>query len=121
MTFTRFAFITLLLTALSLCGGCAPMIDYSPYRPFVEYMPHAVLYVHIKEWTTTYIVIDSTTRVLLEYKLVDTKTGTVIWQHVGAYINSSSEGAGGYGEAAPIMMLVAAQVHAVSNAASNGE
>lgn len=40
----------------------------------------AVLYVTISEWDTQYVVVASSVSVHLDYKLVDTRSGQVIWQ-----------------------------------------
>ena len=84
--------------------------------------PDAVLYIDIREWTTTYIVIDSSTRVTLEYKLVDTKTGTLLWHRSETAVNSSSQGVNGSGGLADlVVMTISAQIHAAASAASDGE
>jgi hypothetical protein len=84
----------------------------------------AVLYVHIRTWTTTYVLVDTTSSVSIEYKLVDTKTGTVIWKNVGNYAFSSSQSAaqsGGDIISMAAMAVILAQVQAIDNATSNGK
>ena len=54
------------------------------------YGADAVLYVTIKHWTTKYVVLNATTTVTLAYRLVDSKTGTSLWQHQEAYHYSPS-------------------------------
>ena len=49
------------------------------------YGADAVMLIHIKEWTTTYVVLDSTTKVTLSFDLVDTQTGTSIWKQMSTY------------------------------------
>ncbi|MCC7147335.1 MAG: DUF799 family lipoprotein [Phycisphaeraceae bacterium] len=78
--------------------------------------PDAVLYITIKEWTTTYILIDSSTKVTLAYKLVDVKTAQVLWQWEGGAVYSSSAG-----QSDPIAAVLAAGIHAVGAAASEGK
>jgi hypothetical protein len=78
--------------------------------------PDAVMYITIREWTTTYLVIDSSTVVKMHYKLVDTKTGRVLWEREGQCRQSSSAG-----QSDPIAMVVAAGIHAISSAASEGK
>jgi hypothetical protein len=83
--------------------------------------PDAVMYINIKTWTTTYIVIDSSTTVVMEYKLVDTHTGTVLWQHTGSFIDSSTAAAMATREAAIFAIIPFAQARAIAAAASHGE
>lgn len=54
----------------------------------------AVLYLHIKEYGTNYVLLDSITRVSLEAKLVDTKSGQVIWENSASASDKSSSGGG---------------------------
>jgi hypothetical protein len=51
----------------------------------------AVLYIKIKQYGSKYIVISSVTTVALEAKLVDTKTGTLLWES-SALVQQSSGG-----------------------------
>ncbi len=78
--------------------------------------PDAVMYITIREWTTTYIVIDSSTIVTLDYKLVDTRTGQTLWAWEGRAQYSSSAG-----QSNIIAMAVAAGIHAIGSAASEGK
>lgn len=78
--------------------------------------PDAVMYITIREWTTTYVVIDSSTIVTLDYKLVDTKSGQTLWEWQGRAQYSSSAG-----QSNIIAMAVAAGVHAIGSAASDGK
>lgn len=50
----------------------------------------AALYLHVSKFGTSYAVITSETRVTVEAKLVDLRTGTVLWS--GAATSSSAEG-----------------------------
>jgi hypothetical protein len=55
----------------------------------------AVLYMTIKKWGTSYQVIDSTTTVGIEGRLVDVKSGETIWRgarEASASSNASSDG-----------------------------
>ncbi len=70
--------------------------------------PDAVLYVTIKDWGTKYRLIDSATTIHLWGQLVDTDTGTVLWQGERTVVQSSSQNQGGLAE-----MLVAAVVSQV--------
>ncbi len=55
----------------------------------------AVLYMTVKKWGTSYQVIDSTTTVGIEGRLVDVKSGEVLWR--GAHEASASSNASGDG------------------------
>jgi len=70
--------------------------------------PDAVLYIRIKEWTTTYVVIDTTSKVTLEFRLVDADGNKVMWNYEGQLAYSSSSG-----QSNIISMTVAAQVQAI--------
>ena len=70
----------------------------------------AVLYVTIEEWGQKYIVIDSVTIINTRFKLVDVKTGTVIWDGK----QSHRMGSGGVG-GDPIAMLITAAVSQIVN------
>lgn len=76
----------------------------------------AVLYPEIREWKTQYLVIDSSTRVRIDYRLVDTRTGTELWRRQQTVVNSSSQG-----QSDPIGMLVSAAIHAGTNADGHRE
>jgi hypothetical protein len=54
----------------------------------------AVLYVTLKDWGTSYRVLDSTTEVSVEAHLVDTASGAEIWagEHTAEYRASSGDG-----------------------------
>ncbi|MCC6580219.1 MAG: DUF799 family lipoprotein [Phycisphaeraceae bacterium] len=78
--------------------------------------PDAVLYITINTWTTTYIVIDSSTIVACTYRLIDTKTGTVLWEQTGQFTYSSSQG-----QSNIIGMAIAAGLHAIAAAAADGK
>ena len=73
----------------------------------------AVLYVTINSWTTQYIVISSTVTVEVQYTLVDSESGAVLWERTEqAKHNSGSSGGGGGGLAALIVTAVDAAVTA---------
>ncbi len=71
----------------------------------------AVLFVTIRDWSTKYLVLASNVTVLLSYKLVDTRTGRVLWQGDQEVILQSGGGGGGIGG------LIAALVSALATAA----
>ncbi|NBV87052.1 MAG: hypothetical protein EBS01_12510 [Verrucomicrobia bacterium] len=51
----------------------------------------AVLYIKVKQYGSKYIVLTSVTTVAVEAKLVDTRTGTLLWEH-SALVQQSSSG-----------------------------
>lgn len=63
----------------------------------------AVLYLNVKDWGTSYRVIDTATVVTIDAQLVDIKTGTELWRGQKSAELHSSSGAGD-----PIGMLAAA-------------
>ncbi len=69
--------------------------------------PDAVLYVKIKKWTTTYLVINTTTTVVLDYRLVDTDTKLDLWRWQQAFQYSPSNDQSGL-----VGKVVVAAVHA---------
>jgi hypothetical protein len=70
----------------------------------------AVLYITIKSWTSTYVVIDSTTSVTLEYRLLDTTTSTELWHQVQTVQDSSSQG-----QSDIFSAMILAGIHAATN------
>jgi hypothetical protein len=82
--------------------------------------PDAVLYITIKEWTTTYIVINTSSTVTLDTRLVDAKTGKLLWGAALTYTYSSSQNSGGGGVGSLVAMLINAQIQAIASAASDG-
>jgi len=74
----------------------------------------AVLYVTLKEWGTSYLVVSSRTTVSIQARLVDVRTGVEIWrgEHT-AVLDSSS------GQSSIAAMLVGALVTQVSASASD--
>ena len=50
----------------------------------------AVLYITIKQWVTTYLVISSSVTVEANYKLVDTNTEDVLWERTELVVQQSS-------------------------------
>ena len=54
----------------------------------------AVLYVTVHQWGTSYIVINSVTNVEVHARLVDSKTGAVLWEGIGK-VSKGSDTQGG--------------------------
>jgi len=52
----------------------------------------AVLYLTIRQWGTRYVVIDSSTILSVEGRLVDARSGTEIWSGTAGVADSSSSG-----------------------------
>jgi hypothetical protein len=71
----------------------------------------SILYVTITDWKTSYIVISSSITVGAEYRLVDAKTGAVLWTGKQEVVHKS-----GGGGADPIGLIVAAVEAAVTAA-----
>jgi hypothetical protein len=76
----------------------------------------AALYVVIKEWTTRYVLIDTTTVVTLDYRLVDLKTSTELWHQQMRMQQSSSAGS-----RSALEMMVGALVKAIAKSVSTPE
>ena len=76
-----------------------------PQRFFDLFGADAVLFVTIKDWSTKYLVVQSSTVVQLQYVLRDTRTGTVLWEHTQTVSRNSGQSND------PIAMLVAAIIH----------
>lgn len=55
----------------------------------------AVLYIHIEDWGQKYQVISSTTIVKARARLVDVRTGAVLWQGLAHAAEGSGDGGGG--------------------------
>ncbi len=60
----------------------------------------------IKDWSTKYLVLASSVEVEMQYTLVDTKTGIVLWENNQPYVHSSGGGD-------PITMVVSAALNAL--------
>ncbi len=73
----------------------------------------AVLFVTIEEWSTTYILLATETAVVVHYRLVDTATGTILWDRQVAVSDSSVEVAQGADPISIGMAIIAAQIQAV--------
>jgi hypothetical protein len=76
----------------------------------------AVLYTTIKKWTTTYVVLDCRTTVVLDYRLVDTATGLHLWCRQRSFQYSPSGQ-----QTNPVAKLVAAAVHAAQSSSGRIE
>ncbi len=79
--------------------------DIDPARAYDYLGADAILYVTIEEWDTFYAVMASSVKVAIDYRLVDTRTGGVIWEHRGA----RKVTAGGHGQGLVGLLLDAAE------------
>lgn len=76
---------------------------------FAEHLnPDAILYVVIEDWGQRYEVLSSTTVVKADMKLVDAKTGAILWDTRVSYAQGSGDNGGGL-----VGMLVQAVVDQV--------
>jgi hypothetical protein len=76
----------------------------------------AVLYMVIQKWEATWILLSTQVTVQFEYKLVDVKTATVLWEDKRTMVYSSNSGNSGGGLGALIGAVINA---AVTKAAPN--
>ncbi len=72
--------------------------------------PDAVLYIRIKKWTTTYYVLNATTTVVLDYRLVDADTKLNLWRWQQAFQYSPSNQ-----QSDLVGMVIVAAVHAAES------
>ena len=73
-----------------------------------------VLYINIKDYGTSYVIISSSTKVVLEAKLVDIKSGATLWQGEAEAAEDS-----GSGQNSLLGMLVSAVITQVANTISD--
>lgn len=71
----------------------------------------AALYITINKYGTTYMIIDSVTEVTANAKLVDLKTGKVLWTGLASASSSESSNSGG----GLIAVLVTAAIKQIAN------
>ena len=74
----------------------------------------SVLYINIKDYGTSYAVISSSTKVVLEAKLIDIKSGVKLWEGTATAIEDSSSG-----QSSLLGMLVSAVISQVANTISD--
>ena len=86
-----------------------------PLEKLVEvFDPDAVLYLKVTEWGSSYQILASVTRVRMEARLVDARTGQKLWSGVRVTSSSSGSGGGGIGG-----LLIGAIVGQVANSLSD--
>jgi hypothetical protein len=71
----------------------------------------AVLFVTIKDWSTKYVVLQTSTVVTVHFVLKDTRTGTVLWETTQSAARNSGDGGGG---GLVGMMIAAAVTYAIN-------
>jgi len=76
----------------------------------------AALYINVKQYGTSYLVVSSETRVTAEGRLVDLRSGTTLWE--GVATASSSEGNNNSGGGI-VGLLVKAVVNQIADSLSN--
>ena len=87
-----------------------------PAQRFGDYFgADAVLYITLKKWDTTYAVLASSVAVAMDYRLVSTKTGAVLWETEREEVLVSQSGSGGH----PIAILLTAAINAAVTAAAS--
>ena len=74
----------------------------------------SVLYINIKDYGTSYVIVSSSTKVVLEAKLVDIKSGATLWQGEAEAAEDS-----GSGQNSLLGMLVSAVITQVANTISD--
>lgn len=74
----------------------------------------SVLYINIKDYGTSYAVISSSTKVVLEAKLIDIRSGAKLWEGTATAIEDSSSG-----QSSLLGMLVSAVITQVANTISD--
>ncbi len=81
----------------------------------------AVLYVVINDWNTSYIGIATTTMVRINYRLVDVRTGQVLWSRMVSAGESSAAYTTGEDPFTMAFSVFMAQVQAIGAAVSDPE
>ena len=74
----------------------------------------SVLYINIKDYGTSYVIVSSSTKVVLETKLIDIKSGAKLWEGTATAIEDSSSG-----QSSLLGMLVSAVITQVANTISD--
>jgi hypothetical protein len=89
----------------------AGLVQQLPLERFRDqFGADAVLFITINDWSTKYIVVQSSTVVTVSFVLKDTRTGTVLWETTQSAARNSGDGGGGLGGA----LANAAVTYAVS-------
>jgi hypothetical protein len=94
----------------------ADMHQVPPAKLAEVFDADAVLYIVIQDWTTRYAILDTSTVVTLDYRLVDLKSSTELWHQKVRMQQSSSAGS-----RSPLEMMVGALVTAIAKSVSTPE
>lgn len=70
----------------------------------------AALYIDIKQYGTTYLVLSSDTRVTASAKLVDLRSGKLLWEGQATASSQEQEGSGGGGLVGMLVQAVVSQI-----------
>ena len=90
-------------------SNAADIESVSPKKLREIFGADAALYTHVKQYGTSYQLINSVTTVTAEAKLVDLRTGDLLWEGKGTA--AYNPGAGGSGD--PLVILVSAVVNQI--------
>jgi hypothetical protein len=84
------------------------MFDDLPVEKFYEYFAaDAVLLTRILKWDTSYYVIGGNVTVSIDFKLVSTSTGEVLWKYNGTIVVDTTGDSGNAGGVAGLLILAA--------------
>jgi hypothetical protein len=106
-----YVFPVALVDELMRENGCptpAEMHQVPPSKLREVFGADAVLYLTVKEWGTSYLVLDSVTTVSVDARLVDLRSEEAFWSKSAMAAKSSSEGSGN-----PLAMAIMALVSQV--------
>lgn len=89
------------------------MLAKTDPRKFREFFgADAVLFITLKSWETSYVVVSSSVTVAMDYRLVSTQTGDVLWETSASQTIRSNSNSGG-GLAGLIITVVDAAANAI--------
>ena len=97
-------------------GNAAEIHDVSAQKLHEIFGADAAVYIRIKRYGTTYAVISSETTVSAEARIVDLRTGQLLWQGSAAASSKESEGAN---QAGLVGLLVKALVNQILGTATD--
>jgi hypothetical protein len=112
-----YVFPVALVDELMRQNGCptpAEMHQVPPSKLREVFGADAVLYLTVKEWGTSYLVLDSVTTVSVDARLVDLASEEPLWSKSAMAASRSSEGTDN-----PIVMAIAALVSQVINSGAD--
>jgi len=87
----------------------------APQKFFEILGADALLYVTLKSWDTHYAVIASSVEVAMDYRMVDARTGELLWENSARQVVSSNSGSSG-GD--PLAALLSAVIESAVNASA---